>query len=98
MILSVINQGQTLQLKSTQKQAMELEYQQKGQMGIVDPDQPQSSADKDVGEYTKTIASGKKFIDKDFERDIQLQKENSDTVNSPFFMALTKEEIVEAKR
>ena len=27
-----------------------------------------------------------------------MQKENSDTVNSPFFMALTKEEIVDAKK
>ena len=67
-------------------------------MGMIDPDAPLSSADKDVNEYTKTIASGKKFIDKDYERDIQMQKENSDTVNSPFFMALTKEEIIEAKK
>jgi hypothetical protein len=67
-------------------------------MGIIDTDQPLSSADRDVIEYTKTMASGKKFIDKDFEREVQMQKENSDTVNSPFFMALTKEEIVDAKK
>ena len=65
---------------------------------MIDTDQAVSSADRDVIEYTKTMASGKKFIDKDYERDIQMQKENSDTVNSPFFMALTKEEIIDAKR
>ena len=45
---------------------------------MIDTDQAVSSADRDVIEYTKTMASGKKFIDKDYERDIQMQKENSD--------------------
>jgi len=67
-------------------------------MPVVDPDLPKESANRDVNEYTRAIASGKKFISKEIDADIEEQKENSETVNSPFFMALSKEEIIEAKK